>query len=60
MNPLDALFERTRSEGRAALIGYLPAGFPSVAGSVAAMQAMVVPAERVQVRGVVSGVMRRY
>jgi tryptophan synthase alpha chain len=41
VNPLDALFERTRSEGRAALIGYLPAGFPSVAGAVEAMQAMV-------------------
>lgn len=41
MNPLDALFERTRAEGRAALIGYLPAGFPSVSGAVAAMQAMV-------------------
>jgi tryptophan synthase alpha chain len=41
VNPLDALFERTRSEGRAALIGYLPAGFPSVAGAVEAMHAMV-------------------
>lgn len=41
MNALDALFERTRSEGRAALIGYLPAGFPSVAGAIDAMQAMV-------------------
>ena len=41
MNPLDALFARTRSEGRAALIGYLPAGFPSVAGAVEAMHAMV-------------------
>ena len=34
---LDAL----RSEGRAALIGYLPLGFPDVAGSVAAATAMV-------------------
>jgi tryptophan synthase alpha chain len=41
VNALDALFERTRSEGRAALIGYLPAGFPSVAGAIDAMQAMV-------------------
>jgi tryptophan synthase alpha chain len=30
-----------RREGRAALIGYLPVGFPDVATSVAAMQAMV-------------------
>jgi tryptophan synthase alpha chain len=34
---LDAL----RAEGRAALIGYLPVGFPDVAGSVAAAVAMV-------------------
>jgi len=32
---------RTRAQGRAALIGYLPVGFPDVATSVAAMQAMV-------------------
>jgi tryptophan synthase alpha chain len=38
---LAELFARTRSEGRAALIGYLPAGYPSVDGAVAAMQAMV-------------------
>lgn len=30
-----------RREGRAALIGYLPVGFPSVEGSVEAMRAMV-------------------
>jgi tryptophan synthase alpha chain len=35
------LFARTRAEGRAALIGYLPAGFPSVPGAIAAMHAMV-------------------
>ncbi len=34
---IDAL----RAEGRAALIGYLPVGFPDVAGSVAAAKAMV-------------------
>jgi tryptophan synthase alpha chain len=34
---IDAL----RAEGRAALIGYLPVGFPDVAGSVAAATAMV-------------------
>jgi tryptophan synthase alpha chain len=30
-----------KAEGRAALIGYLPAGFPTVAGGIAALQAMV-------------------
>ncbi|MBC3194264.1 tryptophan synthase subunit alpha [Pseudonocardia sp. C8] len=30
-----------RAEGRAALVGYLPVGFPDVAGSVEAMRAMV-------------------
>jgi len=34
-------FEKARAEGRAALIGYLPAGFPDVPGSIAAMRAMV-------------------
>ncbi len=34
-------FERTRAEGRAALVGYLPAGFPDVAGSIEAMKVMV-------------------
>lgn len=38
---IDALFERTRAEGRAALVGYLPAGFPDVETSVAALTAMV-------------------
>ncbi|MDP4511724.1 tryptophan synthase subunit alpha [Nonomuraea turcica] len=33
--------EKARREGRAALIGYLPVGFPDVATSVAAMRAMV-------------------
>jgi tryptophan synthase alpha chain len=32
---------RTRAEGRAALIAYLPVGFPDVPTSVAAMQALV-------------------
>jgi tryptophan synthase alpha chain len=41
MTPLSDLFERTRAEGRAALIGYLPAGYPSVDGAIAAMRAMV-------------------
>ena len=38
---LDELFARCRAEGRAALVGYLPAGFPSYDRSVEAMVAMV-------------------
>jgi tryptophan synthase alpha chain len=34
-------FDRARAEGRSTLIGYLPAGFPDVDGSIEAMQAMV-------------------
>jgi tryptophan synthase alpha chain len=34
-------FEKSRAEGRAALIGYLPAGFPDVAGAIDAMKVMV-------------------
>lgn len=41
MSRLDELFARCRAEGRAALIGYLPVGFPSYDESVAAMVAMV-------------------
>ena len=41
MTKLDALFEATREEARAALIGYLPAGYPSLAGSKAVLAAMV-------------------
>jgi len=41
VSSLADLFERTRAEDRAALIGYLPAGFPSVAGAIDAMHAMV-------------------
>lgn len=33
MSALDDVFAATRAEGRAALVGYLPAGFPSVDGS---------------------------
>jgi tryptophan synthase alpha chain len=32
---------RTKEQGRAALVGYLPVGFPDVAGSIDAMVAMV-------------------
>lgn len=34
-------FAKARAEGRAALVGYLPAGFPTVDGSIAALLAMV-------------------
>jgi tryptophan synthase alpha chain len=34
-------FEKARADGRAALVGYLPAGFPSVEGSIAALRTMV-------------------
>jgi len=35
------IIEACRAEGRAALIGYLPVGFPSVAGSIEAMELLV-------------------
>ncbi len=41
MTALADLFERTRAEDRAALIGYLPAGFPTVDVCIAALTAMV-------------------
>ncbi len=41
MSALDELFARCRDAGRAALIGYLPAGFPSYDLAVEAMTAMV-------------------
>jgi tryptophan synthase alpha chain len=34
-------FEKARAEGRSALIGYLPAGFPTVPGAVDAIKAMI-------------------
>ena len=36
-----AALQRARGEGRGALVGYLPAGFPTVAGAIAAMHAMI-------------------
>lgn len=36
-----AAFAKARAEGRAALVGYLPAGFPDVDGSIAALRTMV-------------------
>jgi tryptophan synthase alpha chain len=41
VTPLQALFARCREEDRAALIGYLPVGYPDVPTSVQAMVAMV-------------------
>jgi tryptophan synthase alpha chain len=34
-------FEKARADGRAALVGYFPAGFPTVEGGIQAMRAMV-------------------
>jgi len=34
-------FEKARADGRAALVGYLPAGFPDVLGGIDALTAMV-------------------
>ncbi|MBT8224219.1 MAG: tryptophan synthase subunit alpha, partial [Dactylosporangium sp.] len=36
-----AAFARARAEGRGALVGYLPAGFPSVEGSTTAIRTMI-------------------
>lgn len=41
MTPLAQAFARAKAEGRAALIGYLPAGFPTRVDSVRLMRAMV-------------------
>jgi tryptophan synthase alpha chain len=38
---LQPMFDSCRAEGRAALVGYLPAGYPTVAGSVDTLKAMV-------------------
>lgn len=38
---VESAFARAREENRAALVGYLPAGFPDVAGGVEALIAMV-------------------
>jgi tryptophan synthase alpha chain len=34
-------FDKARADGRSALVGYLPAGFPDVAGGIAALRVMV-------------------
>jgi tryptophan synthase alpha chain len=41
MSRLSGLFEACHAEGRSALIGYLPTGFPDVPTSISAMTAMV-------------------
>ncbi len=41
MTALDAMFADLKAEGRAALVGYLPAGYPTVAGSAELMTAMI-------------------
>jgi len=41
VSALDELFARCRAEGRAALVGYLPAGFPSYDVAVEGLRAMV-------------------
>jgi tryptophan synthase alpha chain len=40
MSTVSAAFERAAAENRAALVGYLPAGFPTVPGAIAAVTAM--------------------
>lgn len=41
MSHLDDVFASTRAQGRAALIGYLPAGYPDLPGSVEAVRELV-------------------
>ena len=38
---VQSAFDTARSEGRSALVGYLPAGFPDVKGAIDAMRTMV-------------------
>jgi tryptophan synthase alpha chain len=38
---VDEVFEKARADGRGVLVGYLPAGFPSRRGAIAALTAMV-------------------
>ncbi len=40
MSGVAIAFEKARGEERAALVGYLPAGFPTVAGGIAAVRAL--------------------
>lgn len=41
MTTLAEVFAATRAQGRAALVGYLPVGFPTVEGSLEAMRTLV-------------------
>lgn len=41
MNSTTAAFEKARADGRAALVGYLPAGYPDVPGAIDALRVMV-------------------
>ena len=41
VSTLDSVFATARAENRAALVGYLPAGYPSVQGGIDAIVAMV-------------------
>ena len=41
MTSTTVAFEKARAEGRSALVGYLPAGFPTVEGSITALRTMV-------------------
>jgi tryptophan synthase alpha chain len=41
MTAIDELFARTRAEDRAALVGYLPAGFPTKEQSIRGIEAMI-------------------
>ena len=41
MSTVEKIFANARAEGRAALVGYLPAGYPTVDGSVEMLSAMV-------------------
>lgn len=41
MNSTTTAFEKAKADGRAALVGYLPAGYPDVPGAIDALRAMV-------------------
>ncbi|MFG1900507.1 tryptophan synthase subunit alpha [Micromonospora carbonacea] len=41
MSRIGVAFDKARADGRAVLVGCMPAGFPTVDGSIAAMKAMV-------------------
>lgn len=41
MSRIGVAFDKARADGRALLVGCMPAGFPTVEGSIAGMTAMV-------------------